>query len=305
MAEDQLSVAEIEVLTGRRPQPCDVALDPLYSVRLDAIHEHAARQFAAELSSLLRRTVRVRPSGAGPEPYADFIARLEPAAYRRRIAATSLTEPWLVSISPGTLYSIVDCMLGGGREAQAKGQRPPTDIELRLVDRAVRPFLDALQSAWQATAALELAILEGEVNAPPAGAPQGSTLHCARFTLEFAGARGEMSLGVSLKDLNSLLTSPNDCVVAKERQPVAGDHETVELVACLAETDIEPDELASLAVGDIITTEQSAAGPIAVSHDGELIFHAHLGSRRGHKAIEIEHVLPAEDRARINPAPNE
>lgn len=304
MADDLLSAAEIEVLTGKRP-PVVVALDPRLTARLEAIHERAARQFAAELSSLLRRTVRVRLCGAVSVSSADYLTRLEPAAYCRRIAAAPLAEPWLLSISPDTLYSIVDCMLGGGRDAQAKVRRPPTDIELRLIGRAANLLLGALQSAWQGTAALELRMLEDEAHAQAAGSPQTSTVHCARFALEFAGARGELNLGVPESVLSDLLTSPNERAGAKEPQPraVDGHHETVELVACLAETEIAPDELASLAVGDIITTEQSAADPIAVSHDGELKFHAHLGSWRGHKAVEIEHVLPAEESARDNPAP--
>ncbi len=300
MADDLLSAAEIEVLTGKRPPPVVVALDPRLTARLEAIHERAARQFAAELSSLLRRTVHVRLCGAASVSSADYITRLEPAAYYRRIVAAPLAEPWLLSISPDTLYSIVDCMLGGGRDAQAKVRRPPTNIELRLIGRATNLFLEALQSAWQGTTALELRILDEEAHAQAAGSPQASTLHSMQFVLEFAGARGELSLGVPESVLSDLLTSPNERAAATERQPAAcdGHQETVELVACLAETEIAPDDLASLAVGDIITTEQSAASPIAVSQNGELRFHAHLGSRRGHKAIEIEHVLPNEDRAR-------
>ena len=305
MADDLLSAAEIEVLTGKRPESLGMSLDPQRVAQLEAIHEHAARQFASELSSLLRRTVRVRHVGAECLPSAVYVARLEPGAYCQPIVATPQTDPWLLSIPPGTLYSIVDYMLGGGRDTQVKVRRPPTDIELRLVGRAANLFLHALQSAWQGTTALELKILDGD-KVPAVDPHPASHLHCAHFALEFAGTQGEMCLGMPVNILNELLASTKDGVASRNLPSAAGEvpQALVELVACLAEAEITPEELAGLAVGDIITTEQSATAPISVAHEGELKFHARLGSWRGHKAVEIEHVLPDADRS-PDPSPPE
>ncbi len=318
MADELLSPAEIEVLLGRRaaadaqrvapPQPSDIELQNRLAARLAPIHEHAASQFAADLTSLVRRAARVSPSAFEWIAASGFLdIGSDGATYCRRIDVAPIDDlvpidgPWWLSISPPVHYAIVDCMLGGGREVRADLCRPPTEIERRLVDRAAKLLLSALRVAWHdtATLSLELSDLTSPSNRPGPKAIAAKYLR-SHFALDLAGVRGDLCLVIPATTIATLF--PRDCAgdasqaccssAASGIRPSASSGEVIELMACLAETDISPDELAALELGDIIATDQQANDPILVSQDGELRFRAHLGSWQGRKALEIEQVLP-------------
>jgi flagellar motor switch protein FliM len=196
---------------------------------------------------------------------------------------------WQVDIDSDILMPMIDCMLGGGREPAAPIRRPLTEIETRLGERVVRILLAALKASWQevTTLPLEMAPISSTVTNAPAAAAIG-----VGFELEMAAARGTMHLSIPLPTVALLLGQRNTSLPAGSAGE-ATSQGTVELVASLGETQIEPEELAQLAVGDIIATEQASAEPIVVSHDGVVKFEARLGASQGRKALEIERAVPA------------
>jgi flagellar motor switch protein FliM len=301
MADELLSDAEIEVLLGKRrstsqgtaapaqqspgSQP---GLPPRLAEPLLRIHQRCAREFAVELSALLRRTVRVRvveiretsPRESGP--------RHDPGGGTWSFDTKPHLGRWQAEIASDILLPMIDCMLGGGREPSAPIRRPLTEIETRLGERIVRMFLAALRSSWQevTTLPLEMAPSGAAVTNAPATAAIG-----VGFELEMAAARGTMQLSIPLPTVALLLGQRNTCLPADSTGTTTNSG-TIELVASLGETHIEPEELAQLAVGDIIATEQVSAGPIAVSHEGVIKFEARLGASQGRKALEIERAVP-------------
>ena len=70
---------------------------------------------------------------------------------------------------------------------------------------------------------------------------------------------------------------------------------TVELVAELATLRIGASELASLQIGDIITTDQGVESPLVVTVDGTPQFHARPGAFKGRRALCIEERLESTD----------
>ena len=68
--------------------------------------------------------------------------------------------------------------------------------------------------------------------------------------------------------------------------------------AYIAETQISAGDLASLKVGDILTTPKLATHKILVNIGNRPKFHASIGQIRGHKAIRIE--KEAVDTDKIN-----
>jgi flagellar motor switch protein FliM len=103
-----------------------------------------------------------------------------------------------------------------------------------------------------------------------------------------AAARGLMSLQIPLTTVALLLGQRNAAGTDSNCSTPSKDSNTVELVASLGDTPITTDELANLAVGDVIATDRPATEPIAVSQDGVVKFQARLGASQGRKALEIE-----------------
>jgi flagellar motor switch protein FliM len=293
MADEFLSDAEIEVLVGKPPTAltpaerssqipvAQSALPPRLSEPLALVHRHCAREFAVELSALLRRIVRVRVIDIQESQDGTPGGRDASKGVWVYDVGPHLGQ-WQVSIAPDVLLTMIDCMLGGGREPAAPLRRPLTDIEIRLADRILKPFLSSLKGSWETATKLPMEF----VPRPSAAAPSKTALVCVQFELDMAAARGSMNLQIPLTTVALLLGQRN--AADSNHSTPSSDSNTVELVASLGDTPITPDELANLAIGDVIATDRPATEPIAVSQDGVVKFRARLGASQGRKALEIE-----------------
>jgi len=65
----------------------------------------------------------------------------------------------------------------------------------------------------------------------------------------------------------------------------------VEMVVQLAETKLTTAEFRSLAVGDVIMTEQPTEAGMLILIEGRPMFLGHPGSYKGHKAIQIHQAI--------------
>jgi flagellar motor switch protein FliM len=153
-----------------------------------------------------------------------------------------------------------------------------------LADRILKPFLAALKAAWESASKLPMEFVVRQ----SASAPSTTALVCVHFELDMAAARGAMQLRIPLTTVALLLAQRSSTDATSDGSVTLPDSNTVELVASLGDTQIAPEELANLAIGDVITTERSASEPITVTQDGVVKFSARLGASQGRKALEIE-----------------
>lgn len=289
MADEPLTEAEIAVLLGKRPTAaaCEPTAPEQLLALVTRIHDAAARHFGAELSALLRRTARVRFARLQSLSESDFCARVELPSFLRSFAVEPFARPWIVEVRPGALFPIIDCLLGGGREKTPIARRPLTEIESRLAAKVARLWIDSLARAWQATAPLAFS---REFESIKAGRATEVEMLALAFDVELAGSQGSMHLAIPLVELGAIC---NPDVPAGTCGQSAGG---ARIVAELRLISIESDDLESLAVGDIITTEHRAEESVIVTHDGVPRFEAKLGAWQGHKAVEIERELPESQR---------
>ena len=61
----------------------------------------------------------------------------------------------------------------------------------------------------------------------------------------------------------------------------------VELRALLAQTKLRLDEVLSMQIGDVITTDVNANDPVVVQAHGRNLFDGHPGHLRGVRSIEV------------------
>jgi flagellar motor switch protein FliM len=300
---DELSDDERQTLLAK-PLPPNApsasppgTLDSRLKRALASLCEHVAAEFAAELSTLARRSVRVNLAGLGTIAWGEFVARLANPVCLNALSAAPLAQRWLLEIGPAVLFPLFDCMLGGGQTQTPAAARPLTEIERRLAARVAGSFVNQLRAAFL-VAELDL-VIERQIGPRDLAGimkPDESVL-AIRFEIDFRGGRGTLNLGIPLAAISTAadrLTGTSASVDqpnARSAQPTDA-HPAVELVACLAQSTIVAVELAALAVGDVITTEKKADAPITVLVDGIPRFQASVGALDGRKAIRIEEQIP-------------
>lgn len=274
---------------------------------LQTLHEGFGRNFGAALSALLRSIVEVKLTSVDQLTYSEFVFSLENPTCFNLLAAEPLEGNLILDFNPSILYPIIDRLLGGGRETAAVTRRPLTEIELRLVSRITKLFLDELRRAWENVLDLKLSVLRVESNPHLVQiVPPNEVVVLISFELTLADVRGMVSICIpynSIERISSKLSanswsSYGKQLVSKENiERISGNlrGSTSEVVVDLAETTITTRELITLRVGDVITTQKDVRDPLKVTVAGIPKFLAKPGSHKGQKAILVEE--------RIDPPP--
>ncbi len=272
---------------------------------LQSLHEGFGRNFGAALSALLRNIVEVKLTSVDQLTYSEFVFSLENPTCFNLLRATPLEGNLILDINPSILYPIVDRLLGGGKESGPLARRPLTEIELRLVSRITGLFLDELKRAWENVLELDLAVERVESNPQLVQiVPPNEVVVLISFELTIGDVRGMMNLCIpfnSIERIGSQLISNTWVSYGKSEQSPETlqalsrslDGSVVDVEVTLAETVISTKDMLELRVGDIITTEKDVGTPLNVHIQGIRKLTARTGAVKGHKAIEVDEILPA------------
>ena len=273
---------------------------------LQTIHEVFSRNFGAALSSMIRSVVDVQLVCVDQLTYGEFVTSLENPTCLTLLRAAPLDGNLILEISPKILFPVIDRLMGGGKEQTLPMHRPMTEIELRLVSRVTKLFLQELRHAWESIISLELSAERVESNPHLVQiVPPNEVIVLISFELTIGQTREMMNLCVpynSIERINQKLEANSWLAYGKAKttsESIATlarqlEHLPLELVVTLAETRITANDLLSLRVGDVIATEKDIYKPVDVSLGGVSKFAARLGSHKGRMAIQIERNLETD-----------
>ena len=270
---------------------------------LQTLHEGFSRNFGAAISALVRNIVEVKLTSVDQLTYSEFVFSLENPTCFNLLKAEPLEGNLILDINPSILYPMIDRLLGGGSESTTMARRPLTEIELRLVSRITRLFLDQLRRAWENVLELTLEVTRVESNPHLVQiVPPNEVVVLISFELTLGDIRGMINLCIpynSIERISNKLTA-NSWVSYGQRQATAQSIEQigrslagaqVELVVDLAKSRITTRELIGLRVGDIITTQKDVNAWLDVYLAGQPKFRAHPGAFKGQKAFRVEETL--------------
>ncbi len=271
---------------------------------LQSLHEGFGRNFGAALSALLRTIVEVKLTSVDQLTYSEFVFSLENPSYFNVLKAEPLEGNLILDINPSILFPVIDRLLGGGKESGPTARRPLTEIELRLVSRLTNLFLIELHNAWENVVELELDVERVESNPQLVQiVPPNEVVVLISFELTIGDIRGMMHLCIpfnAIERIGNQLTS-NTWVsygksgASEQSQQRIGrqlSRSMVEIAVQLANARITTADLLRLRVGDIIATDQDAGHPLTVHVENVPKFHARAGAIKGHKAFQVESVVP-------------
>lgn len=267
---------------------------------LQTLHEGFGRNFGAALSAMLRSIVEVKLTSVDQLTYSEFVFSLENPTCFNVLSASPLEGSLILDINPSILYPIIDRLLGGGRGTSPMARRPLTEIELRLVSRITKLFLDELHHAWENVLDLKLVVERVESNPQLVQiVPPNEVVVLISFELSIGDVRGMINLCIpfnSLERVGGKLSantwsgysskSPDPEHVDMLERNLKGV--LVELVVRLADTSIRTRDLVGLRVGDIITTEKDVHSPLVVTVEDVPKFIARPGEFKARTAIRID-----------------
>ncbi len=259
---------------------------------LESFHQDVANRFADTLSRGLQRLVEVQLTEVRSMAFSQFaFSRPNPTCYFV-LAAAPLPSNLALDLSPALLYPILDCLLGGGKQAFPLPQRPPTELEQRLAKRVVRMLLDELHDAWEPLLAVNLSIerIESQAQRVRVVAP-GEGVATLTFQARVAEQSGELTLCLPhraiRKIVDKLLVGEFHGGDAAALQLLPGTDGEAELTAYFDAESISATELDNLRVGDVLLSDLDIDGLIDVSVDGRPTFKARPGAAQGRRAIAL------------------
>jgi flagellar motor switch protein FliM len=204
---------------------------------------------------------------------------------------------------------MIDRMLGGEPGKQAVVPAPLTEIEQRLVGRIYDTLIDELRQAWGR-------VLEGELLVERvterSGLNTNLSMHAPvmsfRFELRMGVFQGSLDLCFPSCLLQPTLSqcaveAPADSAMREGCQEPAeprSDEDVIDVVLALQETEIHPQDLVGLNVGDLIVTDQDLTTALQVYVAGTQVIEGIPGAIQGRKILHVTAVseipkVPADE----------
>jgi flagellar motor switch protein FliM len=291
------SAAQIDVQTYDFKRPERVSKDQMRA--LEALHEGFGRNFGAALSGYLRTIIEVSVAHIEQLTYSEFIHSLPNPTCFNLLKAEQLDGQLCLEISPLIIYPIIDRLLGGSSSDLFIPQRPLTQIEQRLVQRITDRATQHLSEAWSNLTPLTFTVNDFESNPQLVQiVPPNETVVVVGFELKMGNRAGTMSLCIPYNVIEPImgdLAAQN--WFSYQRKGNQDDHirrltknvqnAPVEARAFLVQTTMTMNELLSLSVGDLITTEKAATRDVLIQVEGKNKFLGQVGQLRGNRSIRI------------------
>lgn len=286
---------EVRAYDFKRPER--VSKDQMRA--LQTLHEAFARNFGAALSGFLRTIVEVRVATCEQMTYSEFISGLPNPTSFNLIESTALEGQMCMEISPLIIYPIIDRLLGGTSQDLFIPQRPMTLIETRLIENVTKRGLAALAEAWASVKEMSFSIVATESNPQLVQiVPPNEVVVVLGFELKTSNRAGTMNLCIPYNVIEPVvedLSAQSWFSASKSQKSKSAEarigrvlsRATVRVTGLLARTTITMRDLATLAVGDIISTEVPASEPASLCIEGEHKFRAEVGQRRGGLALRV------------------
>lgn len=289
------SHVDVQVYDFKRPER--VSKDQMRA--LEALHEGFGRNLGAALSGYLRTIIEVSVAHIEQLTYSEFIHSLPNPTCFNLLKAEQLDGQLCLEISPLIIYPIIDRLLGGSNADLFIPQRPLTQIEQRLVQRITDRATHHLSEAWSNLTPVTYSVQDFESNPQLVQiVPPNETVVVVGFELKMGNRAGTMSLCIPynvIEPIMGVLAAQN--WFSYQRKGGQEDHlrklktnvnnAPVEARAFLAQTTIKLNELLSLQVGDVITTDKPIEREVLIQVEGKNKFLGQIGQYRGSRAIKI------------------
>jgi flagellar motor switch protein FliM len=263
------------------------------------LHATFSKNLADRLGRELRTSVTIDQIGVEQLSYDGYVRSMPNPSILSIFELGDTAGKVIFEVSPQLGLMLVDRMLGGSGKPVAP--RRPTELEQSILSALLMHPLEALGESLEGiiNAAPRLAATELNPQFVHAAAPTEMVLVLTFSVVAEASGpatRGLISLCYPLTVLSPIReairratwsgtlqqTPPSDAMASI----LSGS--LVEVAVSTSRCSIPASELAGLAVGDVVTLEQTTDEPLFLSIDNRLIAECHLGRQGPYLATQLE-----------------
>ena len=260
--------------------------------------EHFTRQYALALSAVLRVPVRGEARNAEQLDYSGFIQSLGPSVLYV-LESPGLRKHWILQVSHDLIMIAVDRLLGGPGMPTDDMERPPSEIELKLVDRLIVRVLSTLEEIWRHLLPLKLSLSSVETDVEIAQVyPHSESVIVTPVVFEIKDSTVAFSLCIPYSEIKPLGQQLAGRLWEAARSTVddSAPYELaqnltkarLEVVSSFPSRDLSLRQVAALRPGDVLTFPARKDTPsVELRVSGRLKFIGAPGIRGNHLAVAI------------------
>ena len=262
---------------------------PLQQSQLDALRlasASASQQVQTGLNRLLRTPVVVNFLAVEQSTYRDYLAACENPACLAVFKSEVSQSAWLLDVSRSLVFAFVDCLLGGTVSGMAL-DRPFTDVEVRLIDKALKTILRELSSDILQTGSLEMTDLASDASLVVESTSNEAVV-LVSFEILCPPCQGLVQLCVPWKEATPI--EQRNKIAEKsgiERIRQSAAKVPVVVTARLARLKLAARDFAQLKPGDVLLTDTNSSAEISLEVDGREIFRGTPGQCRNQKVFLV------------------
>jgi flagellar motor switch protein FliM len=267
---------------------------------LELINERFTRLLRIGLYNLLRRNPEISISPIRNTKYSEFLRHLVVPTNLNLIKITPLTGTAMIVMDPHLVFLLVDNLFGGNGRFQTRIEgRDFTQIEQRIIQRALNIIFECLVKAWELVYPVNFEFIRSEMNTQFANiATPNEVVVTTTFRIDLGTIGGDLhiclpySMIEPIKDqLRSSLHS--ESINHDQRWSQLLKHQIkdaeVDTVADLCTIDTNLRHVLNMKVGDIIPFEMPES--INVNVDYVPIMTCSYGKLNGQYALQIEKLI--------------
>ena len=262
---------------------------PLQKPQLDSLRlasASASQRIQSGLNRLLRTHVDVNFLAVEQSTYRDYLAACENPACLALFKPEASSAVWLLDVSRSLAFAFVDCLLGGAASGLAL-DRPFTDVEVRLIDKALKSILRELSSDVLRTGSLEMTDLACDASLIPESTSNEAVV-LVSFEILCPPCQGLVQLCIPWKEALPAAVSDNFSKKGGvERIRYSASKVPVVVTARLASLKLAAHDLAQLKPGDVLLTDTNSSAEISLEVDGREVFRGTPGQCRSQKVFLV------------------
>ena len=263
---------------------------------LQNVHESFVRSVETALSAFLQSEIKASVGEISTVTAAAFLKPLRSPACLIALRLHPRRERILLFFDSGTVFTLLDLLLGGQGEAGPAEPRPLTEIEWSLFEEVVRVVLRSLGEAWRVFHEVEFEVesLESDPSVLPCPDPAAPMVRL-EFKLQMRDQAGSLEIAVPRQFFET--AAPPEQPQPAADAPDSADFErnlallgnaAVELEVKLQGPKLAFKALMELKPGQVLSFDYPLRKPIHASVNGTVALAGHIVSAGRKRAFQIE-----------------
>ena len=272
---------------------------------LDIINQMFSRLFRQTFSGMLRKAAEVNAVSTDTVKFGEFLRSLPTPASLHIFRMEPLRGHGLMVVESKLVSAVVDTVFGGSalKEEVIEG-RDFSAIELRMTKNVVLSALEDLEKAWKPVHAVTTNYVRSEVNPQFAAiVPPTDIVLVIVFEIDLETTSGSITICIPYAAIEPIMPKLKAQFQSEEQEVdrvwvsrlrTETLQTEVEVVAELGVTEITPERLVRLKVGETIMLGNDVSDPLLVKVEKMPKMKGFPGVSRGLKAIQITEIIERE-----------